>query len=410
MKILILCTGNSCRSQMAEGFLKSFDSRLEVFSAGTKPAERPNPHAVEVMAEAGIDISANQPKNVDQFTDQPFDYVITVCDGAREICPVFTGKVKNRLHIGFEDPADATGTREEILPVYRRIRDEIKTGFLKFYDENVRPGIDREADALKAMVKEKYGRIALECDDKPQSCCGPSSSCCEGTTYTIFSEDYAKQPGYNPDADLDLGCGIPTDYAGIREGDHVLDLGSGAGNDCFVARALVGETGHVSGLDFTDEMIGKARANNEKLGYTNVAFIRGDIEEMPFPDNRFDVIVSNCVLNLVPDKKKAFSEIMRVLKAGGRFCVSDVVIKGNLPDALKEDAVMYAGCVSGALHMEHYIAIIGNTGFRNITVHKQKPIIIPDGILEKYLTPGELEEFRNGGTGIFSITVSAQKN
>jgi len=410
MKILILCTGNSCRSQMAEGFLKSFDSRLEVYSAGTNPAAHANPNAVTAMKEAGIDISGNKPKNVEIFLADPFDYVITVCDNAKETCPYFSGHVKHRLHMGFEDPAEATGTTEEVMPVYRRVRDEIKEGFLEFYQEKIKSGADKEAEGLKAIVKEKYGKIAQDSDGQQQSCCCGPSSCCDETTFTIFSEDYAKQPGYNPDADLDLGCGIPTEYAGIKEGDSVLDLGSGAGNDCFVARAIVGETGHVSGLDFTDEMIGKTRINNQKMGFTNVDFIKGDIEEMPIPDNRYDVIVSNCVLNLVPDKTKAFSEMMRVMKTGGRFCVSDVVIKGNLPNALKEDAVMYAGCVSGALQMENYLGTIEKTGFRNITVHKQKPIIIPDETLKKYLNPVELEEFKKGGTGIFSITVSANKN
>jgi len=395
---------------MAEGFLKSFDSRLEVFSAGTNPATNANPNAIKAMKEAGINISVNKPKNVEIFLSDPFDYVITVCDNAKETCPYFSGNVKHRLHMGFEDPAEARGTFNEVMPIYRRVRDEIKEEFLKFYQEKIKPETDREAEDLKAIVKEKYGKIALDSDDKQQSCCCGPSSCCDETTFTIFSEDYAKQPGYNPEADLDLGCGIPTEYAGIKEGDHVLDLGSGAGNDCFVARAIVGETGHVSGLDFTDEMIGKARINNIKMGFTNVDFIRGDIEEMPIPDNQFDVIVSNCVLNLVPDKTRAFSEMMRVMKTGGRFCVSDVVIKGNLPNALKEDAVMYAGCVSGALQMENYLGIIEKTGFRNITVHKQKPITIPDETLNKYLNPEELEKFKKGGTGIFSITVSANKN
>ena len=134
MKILILCTGNSCRSQMAEGFLKSFDSRLEVFSAGTNPAPASNPFAIAVMEEAGIDISQNKPTSVDLFLAEPFDYVITVCGGAQESCPAFTGTVKNRLHIGFDDPADAVGTPEEVLPVYRRVRDEIRLQFTHFYE------------------------------------------------------------------------------------------------------------------------------------------------------------------------------------------------------------------------------------------------------------------------------------
>jgi len=133
MKILIICTGNTCRSQMAEGFLKSLDSNLEVFSAGTAAEEKVNPYAVKVMAEKGIDISGQQPESVDNYIDESFDYVITVCDGAKEVCPVFTGNVKNRLHIGFEDPAKARGTEEEVLPVYRKVRDEIDEAFNEFY-------------------------------------------------------------------------------------------------------------------------------------------------------------------------------------------------------------------------------------------------------------------------------------
>ncbi len=137
-RILILCTGNSCRSQMAEGFMKSFDSELEVYSAGTNPSKQVHPKAIQVMNEVGIDLSKNFPKMIDQFLNNSFDYVITVCDNAKETCPVFIGKVRKQLHIGFEDPADATGTEEEILSEFRRIRDEIKNDFYKFYKENLR--------------------------------------------------------------------------------------------------------------------------------------------------------------------------------------------------------------------------------------------------------------------------------
>ncbi|MDO8929969.1 MAG: arsenite methyltransferase, partial [Bacteroidota bacterium] len=207
-----------------------------------------------------------------------------------------------------------------------------------------------------------------------------------------------------------LGCGLPTQFADLKIGDHVLDLGSGAGNDCFVARAIVGETGKVTGLDFTEAMVAKAIENNKKLGFTNVEFVQGDIEEIPLPDNNFDVIVSNCVLNLVPDKNKAFAQIMRVLKPGGHFCVSDVVIKGELPEALQKDAEMYVGCVSGAIGINEYLQIIENKGFKNTIVHKQKVISIPDNVLENYLSKPEIESFKNGDTGIFSITVSGYKN
>ncbi len=262
---------------------------------------------------------------------------------------------------------------------------------------------------LKLIVKEKYGEIASQSKLINQSSCCGSTSCCGEVDYTIFSDDYSGQNGYNPDADLGLGCGIPTTFAAIKNGDHLLDLGSGAGNDCFVARALVGEEGKITGLDFTDAMITKANENNLKLGFTNVEFVRGDIEEMPFPDDTFDVIVSNCVLNLVPDKHKAFRQMMRVLKPGGHFCVSDVVIKGDLPDQLRKDAEMYAGCVSGAIELDEYLGIIKEQGFEGITIHKQKEISLPADVLANYLSKGEIESFQNGGTGIYSITVSATK-
>ena len=265
-----------------------------------------------------------------------------------------------------------------------------------------------KTEDLKQIVKEKYGKIAEQSNIEKSSC--NSSSCC-GTDmdYTVFSENYKNRKGYNPDADLNLGCGIPTDYAGIREEDTVLDLGSGAGNDCFVARAVVGENGKVVGLDMTEPMILKARENCAKMDFKNVEFALGDIEKMPFEDRIFDVVISNCVLNLVPDKTKAFSEIFRVLKPGGHFCVSDVVLKGALPDKMKKDAEMYAGCVSGASEMTEYLKIIENTGFLNMQVHKQKEIKLPDSVLSAYNDVSEIKSFHAGDTGIFSITVSAER-
>ena len=262
---------------------------------------------------------------------------------------------------------------------------------------------------IKQIVQEKYGQIGQNNNNQTKSSCCGSSGCCGDLEFSMIGDDYSNLEGYNPDADLGLGCGIPTQFAGIKTGDSVLDLGSGAGNDCFVARALVGKTGKVTGLDFTQEMVTRAISNNNKLGYRNVEFIQGDIEDMPLQDNLFDVVVSNCVLNLVPDKKKAFAEIMRVLKPGGHFCVSDVVIKGELPENLRMDAEMYVGCVSGAIEMDQYLAIISKRGFKNITIHKQNVIEIPENVLGKYLTKKEIENFKTQETGIFSITVSGTK-
>ena len=261
---------------------------------------------------------------------------------------------------------------------------------------------------IKEMVQQKYSEIALQEKGVNQaSCCG--SGCCSTEVYNIMSDDYSTLEGYNPDADLGLGCGLPTQFARIRPGDTVIDLGSGAGNDCFVARAAAGESGRVIGIDFTPAMIEKARANTEKLGFNNVEFRQGDIERMPVTANTADVIVSNCVLNLVPAKDAVFKEIYRVLKPGGHFSISDVVLVGNLPEELRKDAEMYAGCIAGAIQKEVYLELIGATGFTAITLQKEKPVVIPDDILRNYLDEAQLQAYRTGISGIFSITVYAEK-
>lgn len=224
-----------------------------------------------------------------------------------------------------------------------------------------------------------------------------------------MTDDYSEMKGYNADADLGLGCGLPTQFAKIKKGDVVVDLGSGAGNDCFIARAETGETGKVIGIDFTLAMIEKARANVEKLKYNNVEFRQGDIENIPVADNTADVVVSNCVLNLVPDKDKAVSEIYRILKPGGHFSISDIVLIGNLPEKIRNAAEMYAGCVSGALQKNVYLEIIQNNNFENIIIQKEKTIILPDDILSNYLSQEDINQFKQSGAGIYSITVYADK-
>ncbi|GAB3366837.1 arsenite methyltransferase [Arachidicoccus ginsenosidivorans] len=261
---------------------------------------------------------------------------------------------------------------------------------------------------LKELVQQKYAAIALQ--DKATneaSCCG--SGCCSTEVYHIMSDDYSTLEGYNPDADLGLGCGLPTQYAQIKPGDTVIDLGSGAGNDCFIARRETGETGKVIGIDFTPAMVDKARANVDKLGYNNVEFRRGDIEKMPVTANAADVIVSNCVLNLVPNKDGVFKEIYRVLKPGGHFSISDIVLEGELPPALQQAAEMYAGCVAGAIQKKDYLDLILQNGFSNITLQKEKAIQIPDDILAGYLSKEQISQFRNGDSSIKSITVYAEK-
>jgi arsenite methyltransferase len=264
-------------------------------------------------------------------------------------------------------------------------------------------------EQIKAMVRRKYSEIAQQDKENNEvSCCG--SGCCTTEVYNIMTDDYTNLKGYNPDADLGLGCGLPTQFAKIKKGDTVIDLGSGAGNDAFIARSETGETGKVIGIDFTDAMIEKARANAEKLGFQNVEFRQGDIEKMPVTANIADVIVSNCVLNLVPNKDGVFKEINRVLKPGGHFSISDIVLVGALPAKIREAAEMYAGCVAGAIQKQAYMELIEINGFRDITIQKEKQITIPDDILSAYLTSDEINQFKVSGTGIFSVTVFARKS
>lgn len=261
---------------------------------------------------------------------------------------------------------------------------------------------------LKKLVQDRYGKIAHQTKAvNAASCCGATTP--SNKIYNIMMDDYTGMEGYSADADLGLGCGLPTAFAQIQPGDTVIDLGSGAGNDCFVARHETGATGKVIGIDFTPSMIDKARINAEKLGYNNVEFRAGDIDQMPVSDNLADVVVSNCVLNLVPNKPQVMREMFRVLKPGGHFSVSDIVLEGQLPDALRADAEMYAGCVAGAIQKNDYIQALKDVGFEEVTIQKQKPIQIPQDLLEKYLSPAETEAFLKGTSGIMSITVFGVK-
>lgn len=268
--------------------------------------------------------------------------------------------------------------------------------------------ISSDSESIKNLVKEKYTEIALQSKETNESaCCGAGG--CSSVDYTIMSDDYTQLEGYNPDADLGLGCGLPTEFARIKAGDTVIDLGSGAGNDCFVARAITGESGKVIGIDMTEAMIAKARINADNRGFHNVEFRLGDIENLPVAENRADVVVSNCVLNLVPDKKKAFRETFRVLKPGGHFSISDVVMEGSLPEGLLKAGEMYAGCVAGAMQKEDYLNVIAAVGFVNVEVQKQKQILLPDDILLNFLSAEEVAQFKQSGTGIYSITVYGEK-
>lgn len=261
----------------------------------------------------------------------------------------------------------------------------------------------------KEIVKEKYSDIATKSGVFFESSCCGTSSCCSSGDFEIMAEDYSKIEGYVPEADLSLGCGLPTEFALINEGDTVVDLGSGAGNDVFIARAIAGEKGRVIGIDFTEEMIEKAGLNNKKLGYDNVEFIYGDIENLPLDINTADVVVSNCVLNLVPDKEKAFSEIYRILKSEGHFSISDIVTTREMPESIKKVVELYAGCVSGAVTKDEYIKIIEKAGFKNVKIQKERIIQIPNDIYLRYISEEELTKIKKSGFKIISVNVYAEK-
>lgn len=264
--------------------------------------------------------------------------------------------------------------------------------------------------AKKEMVKQQYSELAMNSDLlKMGCCCGTNPVTPSKKVFTIMSEDYTQLKGYEADADLGVGCGMPTEYARLKEGNTVIDLGSGAGNDCFIARAEVGESGKVIGIDFSPQMIEKARKNAMKRGYTNIEFVEGDIENMPLPDNTADAVVSNCVLNLLPEKNKIFKEIHRVLKKGGHFCISDVVLNGVFPKEFTDNASMYAGCIASAIQREDYLAEIEYANFTSVKVERTKTIVIPHEVLQEHLDEATITKYQAGNVGIYSITVTGVK-
>lgn len=265
-------------------------------------------------------------------------------------------------------------------------------------------------DEKKELVKQRYSELALNSDSlKDACCCGTNPTTPSKKVFTIMSEDYSQLKGYEADADLGVGCGLPTEYANIREGNTVVDLGSGAGNDCFIARAEVGDSGQIIGIDFSPQMVEKARRNATKRAYTNVEFLEGDIENMPLADNTADVVVSNCVLNLLPEKNKIFKEIHRVLKLGGHFCISDVVLEGHFPKEFTDNASMYAGCIASAIQKNDYMAEIEKINFEEVSIQRTKTVLIPDDVLEEHLDKETIAKYKAGNVGIYSITVTGRK-
>jgi len=266
--------------------------------------------------------------------------------------------------------------------------------------------IKKMSKEIKDSVKEKYSQIV----ERNQSCgcgCGNDFAFPDGSN--DFSKDYSKIEGYTKDADYGLGCGIPTGFVRIKKGDTVVDLGSGAGNDVFVARRLVGDTGKVIGIDMTEAMVSKAKENSKKLGYNNVEFHLGDIENIPVNDNTADVVISNCVMNLVPDKEKAFSEVYRILNNNGKFSISDIVILGDLPEELRKSTELYVSCVAGAIDKQAYLNSIKKAGFKDVKVVEEKTYDLPENLVKQFLSQEEYDLYKTSNAEILSITVYGEK-
>lgn len=236
----------------------------------------------------------------------------------------------------------------------------------------------KKSDDIKKIIKESYAKIVQSSGSWGCGSCGCDSN--------LNVQKQSGQMGYSQDeisntpmgSNLGLGCGNPLAIASLKEGEVVLDLGSGAGFDAFLASPKVGRTGKVIGVDMTDEMLLKARENAKKGNYTNVEFRKGDIEDLPVDDNSVDAIISNCVINLAPDKEKVFKEAYRVLKRGGRLMISDVVLTKPLPEELKNDKELLVGCVSGAILKQEYLDLLKKAGFSSIRIHKETPAFLPD--------------------------------
>ena len=385
LKVLFLCTGNSCRSQMAEGWTRHLrGDRIEPYSAGIE-THGLDPNAVKAMAEAGVDISGQRSKHVDEVMDVPFDYVVTVCDDAHESCPLFPGRAKV-VHVGFDDPprlARNSTSEQERLDHYRRVRDEIR-GFIDRLPEALTANKtvqergmtmteDHNLDTkeqIREAVREGYGKIAKT----GGSCC--SSSCCGSGA----AGEVAKSVGYSeaelatlPEgANMGLSCGNPTAIASLKPGEVVLDLGSGGGFDAFIAGPKVGPTGRVIGVDMTPDMLGKARQGiatyRKRTGLDNVEFRLGEIEHLPLADSSVDVAISNCVLNLSPDKPQVWREIARALKPGGRVAISDLALLKPLPEDIRQMIEALVGCIAGAVLVDQTKAMAEAAGLVDIVL------------------------------------------
>lgn len=381
IKVLFLCTGNSCRSQMAEGWARALrGDRIEAYSAGIE-THGLNPNAVKVMAEAGVDISAQKSQHIDEFRDLKLDYVVTVCGHAHETCPYFPAGCEVK-HVGFEDPpkmakelAAKGASEEEQLECYRAVRDKIRE-FVETLPESLP---DIPADDTVSLIREKYGETAKR---------GLSTAnTAVKTVAKAFGYSEEELSSIPQEANMGLSCGNPVAMASLQEGEVVVDLGSGGGLDVFLAAKKVGPAGSAIGIDMTPEMIELAKRNAQNNvggnGGSNVEFKLGTIDALPLEDETADVVISNCVINLAPDKDAVFREVFRVLKPGGRVAVSDIALKKGLPEELARSVAALIGCISGAIEIDDYVKKMKQAGFDGVTV------VDSNADLNVYATGGE---------------------
>ncbi len=372
-KVLFVCVENSCRSQMAEGFARLHgDNVVEAWSAGSKPSGKINDTAVQVMKERGVDLTRQSSKGLPDLPKVKWDYVFTM--GCGDACPTLPAKLREDWAI--PDPKNLS-TDE-----FRQVRDQIEKKILDLIREiKGAPHVDQTKEKVKEFVRDRYAKIAGGkkqscCGTKEDSCCGTKEDSCCGSQNTETCCSDSKSLGYSVEelkdapegADLGLGCGNPQAIANLKAGEVVLDLGSGAGIDCFLAAKRVGAQGHVIGIDMTHEMLSKARENAKKGNFPNTEFRLGEIEHLPVADNSVDVIISNCVVNLSPDKPQVFKEAFRVLKSGGRLAISDVVATAALPEDAKKDLALYAGCMAGAVAIPELEAMLASAGFKDVRI------------------------------------------
>lgn len=400
-RVLFVCIHNSGRSQMGEGFLRHLaGDRFDVASAGIESGKM-NPLVVQSMAEVGLDLSAHYAKTVQSLIDagQTFDWVITVCDETNaERCPLVPGRLVNtaakRIHWGFPDPSALKGTEDEKLAGIRPIRDAIRSQ-LETWLKGLPPRIDLSQEEVRNAVRDRYSLIATG----DPGCCGQPTATVEQAS-RILGYGIEELQSLPDGANLGLGCGNPQAIAALRPGETVVDLGSGGGIDCFLASRSVGDSGHVIGVDMTPDMVKRARTTAARAGYGNVEFRLGEIEHLPIADATIDVILSNCVINLSPDKPQVWREAFRVLRSGGRLAISDMVASGPIPESFRRDLDLHSQCILGATPLGELQNLLREAGFVDVRV---QPKAESRNFVKDWVPGTGIEDY------ILSATIEARK-